>query len=307
MNARGELRSASEFKDVYDATGQSFGPYCCPFCEAPFVDRCIVKPCVKAPHFKFPNGTWHREGCTGEDGVLALATVEELSQKHRRRVVGDVGLPEALVRRRGARVVRMPGDYGQGKPPDSAEIERRRELVAADPTLSSRFTASMLRPIAQAYLTLMEKARKQAGAANHRQGSLEYKATFFATLDACSLLLYEQKLTYRTAFRGFKVPPLDAKRIYHGSGTVRLELDRLIIRDAHTWPKNRGADAVAFEVSIQRTLLPNAPTSHLAALDELLRLSQSGQRVNWFAYGLPRLEVAGYELAVETIDHFFCI
>lgn len=305
MNAMGELRSASEFKDVYDATGQSFGPYCCPFCEAPLEDRCIVKPCVKAPHFKFPNGTWHREGCTGEDGVLALATVEGRSQQHRRRVVGDVELPEALVRRRGARVVRMPGDDGQGKPPDSAEIERRRELVAADSTLSSRFTASMLRPIAQAYLTLMEEARQQARAANHQQGSLEYKATFLATLDACSLSLYEQKLTYRTAFRGFKVPPLNVKRIYHGSGTVRLERDMLIIRDAHTWPKHKGADLEAFEVSVQRAPLPNAPTSHLAALAELVRLSQSRRRVNWFAYGLPGLQAPGYELAVETIDHLF--
>ncbi|MGE8454108.1 MAG: hypothetical protein ACN6OP_26570, partial [Pseudomonadales bacterium] len=42
MNKYGDVRSASEFKGIFEEIGNSYGPYRCPFCEVPYEDRCIV-------------------------------------------------------------------------------------------------------------------------------------------------------------------------------------------------------------------------------------------------------------------------
>src|SRR5471032_1653500 len=102
MNSKGEVRSASEFKDIFEDVGESHGPYRCPFCEVLYEDRCIVTECVKAPHFKLPNGTDHAVGCNGELGEESSTVVIGPSKAPKRTVVGGVELPEALVKRRKA-------------------------------------------------------------------------------------------------------------------------------------------------------------------------------------------------------------
>lgn len=79
MNDKGEVRSASEFKTIFEQTGESHRPYRCPFCEMAYEDRCIITECRKAPHFKLPNGTDHRGRCNGETGEPVKAGVEALS------------------------------------------------------------------------------------------------------------------------------------------------------------------------------------------------------------------------------------
>ena len=108
MSKSGDVRSASEFKEIFEETGNSYGPYKCPFCEVPYEDRCIVTECVKAPHFKLPNGTAHRNGCNGEAGDNASAAVSDSPEASKRTVVGKIEIPEALMKRRKASSVRKP-------------------------------------------------------------------------------------------------------------------------------------------------------------------------------------------------------
>jgi hypothetical protein len=121
MNSRGDVRTAYEFKDIFDDTGVSHRPYRCPFCEVPYEDRCIVTECVKAPHFKLPNGTTHRGICDGEP---ESAPSTQPASRPVREVVGELDVPEALVPRR------PPGGSARPAAPSSALRRPRRKLVA---------------------------------------------------------------------------------------------------------------------------------------------------------------------------------
>lgn len=308
MNRNGEVRSASEFKEIFEETGGSFGPYRCPFCEIAYEDRCIVTECVKAPHFKLPNGTSHRNGCNGETGDGASGGTSGTSEASKRTVVGKIEIPEALVQRRKASSVRKSGEDGLGIPPDAIEVARRRRLVASDETISSRFTSSQLRPIVHAYKRLRKHAYKEAVAAGFQQGSSAYNAHFRETLTAHELLLYKQKLTYGTAFQGSKLSPWHVERIYNGSGNVRVEDDWLVIEDVNAWPRQlKGKDLIPFQVKLSRTLPQDSPTSHLRALTELENIAASAGEVEWWAYGLPTLAGQQFELKLDNMDHIYWV
>ena len=275
MNSKGEVRSASEFKDIFEESGQSFRPYKCPFCEVLYEDRCIVTECVKAPHFKLPDGTKHRNGCNGEADQLpsTIATVPTAAAK--RTVVGKIEIPEALVVRRKPSIVRKPGDVGLGAPPDAVEVVRRRRLIASDTTISSCYTTSQFRPIIHAYKRLRKHAYDQAIAAKLKKGSAEYNLKFRQTLSDYDLALYGQKLTYGNAFQGCKLQPYRLERIYNGMGKVRIEGDFLIITDNDLWPKQAKSktEVAPFEVKLSLTLGADAPTSHVRAMEELEALA----------------------------------
>jgi hypothetical protein len=308
MDRNGDVRSASEFKEIFEETGNSYGPYKCPFCEVPFEDRCIVTECVKAPHFKLPNGTAHRNGCNGEAGGGVTAGANAPSEASKRTVVGKIEIPEALVRRRKASSVRNPGDDGLGAPPDAIEIVRRRRLIDSDKTISSRFTTSQLRPIVHAYKRLRKHAYEQAVAAGLERGSAAYNARFREILDAHDLSLYKQKLTYGSAFQGSRLSPWHVERVYNGSGKVLAENDCLVIKDMNTWPRQlKSRDLIPFEIKVSKALASDAPTSLLRALAELEHIAASGGEVEWWAYGVPLLQGQKFELSVDSLDHIYWI
>jgi len=302
MNIHGDVRSASEFKQIVDDGGRSYGPYRCPFCEVPYEAKCIVTECVKAPHFKLPNNTSHRGSCNGETGEVVASGKTKTSVEPKRMVVGEIDLPEALVNRRKATKVRVPGDDGSGPPPDEAEIARRRRIVASDKTISSRFTTSQLQAIVAAYKKLRSHAYEVAIAAGLTKGTREYNESFGNTLDARPLDLYGQKLTYGDAFQGSKLIPNRRERVYYGSGPVRVDGDHFIVEDEDSWPKLK-KEHVPFRLKIARLLMSDAPTSHQRALEELERHAAAGRSIRWHAYGLPVLRDEKFELLIDSFDH----
>lgn len=302
MNIHGDVRSASEFKQIIDDGGRPQGPYRCPFCEVPYEERCIVTECVRAPHFKLPNNKSHRGSCNGETGEVVASGKTKASVEPKRTVVGEIELPEALVNRRKATKVRVPGDDGAGPPPDEAEVARRRRIVASDKTISSRYTTSQLQAIMSAYKKLRSHAFDVAIAAGKKKGTKEYNETFGNTLDARPLDLYGQKLTYGNAFQSSKLIPYRRERVYYGSGLVRVHGDHFLVEDVDSWPKSK-TEHVPFELKIARLLLPDAPTSHQRALEELERHAAAGRSIKWNAYGLPVLRDERFELLIDSFDH----
>ena len=309
MNNKGEVRTASEFKSIFEDSGQSFRPYRCPFCEVPYEDRCIITECVKAPHFKLPDSTRHRGDCNGEVGEDEVIHRDIDLAQPKRTVVGKIDVPEALVRPRKASIVRRVGDDGFGLPPDAVEVLRRRKIIAADKTISKCFTASQLRPIVHAHKQLRKHAYKQAIAAKLKPGTAEYNAHFGQTLGEHSLSLYGQKLTYRNAFQGHKLQPHRAERLYFGNGKVTAEGGYLVLRDAQSWPTQPKSqlNLLPFFVRISRTVDINPSTSHLKAMEELEQLAASSSELEWYAYGLPVIQGDRYELAVESLDQIYWV
>lgn len=309
MNQKGEVRTASEFKSIFEDDGHSYRHYRCPFCEVLYEDRCIITECVKAPHFKLPGGTKHRDGCNGEAGEDEGTGTNGKIAPPKRTVVGKIEIPVALVKRRKASTVRRPGDDGLGTPPDPVEVARRRRLIAADKTISNCFTTHQLRPIVHAYKRLRKHAYDQAIAGNLKERTAEYNASFRETLSEYDLSLYGQKLTYRNAFQGCKLQPHRAERLYYGFGTVCTEGGYLVIKDKDCWPRqpNSKTDLAHFDVKLGRTLEANASTSHLKAMDELEQLATGTNSIEWYAYGLPVLRGESFELIVDSLDNVYWI
>ncbi|NHZ44594.1 hypothetical protein [Massilia aquatica] len=307
MNANGEVRTASEFKDIFVDSAVSHEPYRCPFCEVPYEARCITTVCVKAPHFKLPANTEHINGCNGEAGSDALIAIAGSPGKQRRTVVGEIELPEVLIDRRKAQLVRRPGDDGTGPPPDAFEVARRRKLITSDEVTASRFTTSLLGQIVDAYIRLRNDARDTALKANLKSGTPEYNAKYSEVVNAHPLSLYKQKFTYGKAFQGKHLRPAGTERVYNGRGVVRAENGHFIILDNEKWPTEvKTKDSlVPFEVVVRQAPVAGAPTSHLAILKELDGLAASGKVVQWWAYGLPTLQAAKFELIIDSLDHLY--
>jgi hypothetical protein len=307
MNAKGEVRTASEFKDIFIDSAESHERYKCPFCEVSYEARCITTICVKAPHFKLRANTAHINGCNGEAGSDSPITTAGGLAKQTRTVVGEVELPEVLIDRRKARLVRRPGDDGKGPPPDAFEVARRRKLITPDEIIASRFTTSLLGQIVDAYIRLRTVARGAALNANLKNSTPEYNNKFSEVVNAHPLSLYKQKLTYGKAFQGKYLRPAGTERVYNGRGVVRAENGHFIILDNDKWPtevKNKDS-LVPFEVVVRQALAADAPTSHLAILKELDGLAASGKVVEWWAYGLPTLRAAKFELIIDSLDHLY--
>lgn len=307
INSKGEVRTASEFKDIFEESGQSFRPYKCPFCEVLYEDRCIVTECVKAPHFKLPEAKKHRDGCNGEVGEIQSIVANPQPATTKRIVVGKIEIPESLVSRRKSSVVRKPGDAGLGPPPDENEVVRRRRLIASDTTISSCYTTSLLRPVIKAYRRLKKHAHEQATADKLEKGSDAYNLKFRRILKDYDLSLYGQKLNYGNAFQGSKVMPYRLERIYNGTGKIRAEADCLVITDEELWPKQSKSktELAPFEIKFSRTVGLGAPTSHIRAMEELEELALTRKNIEWHAYGLPALNEGRFEIFLDSLNNLY--
>lgn len=307
MNSRGEVRTASEFKDMFDDTGISASPYKCPFCEVLYVDKCIVTECVKAPHFGLvPKGEEHRNGCNGEATDSGVVTTSKPSRAPKGVVAGDIDLPEALVSRRNPTRLRQPGDDDKGPPPDVTEVRRRRRIVAGDRTIQSCFTTYNIRTIVEAYKRLRSKVHDAAVALGQRPGTDEYKKTFRASLEFHPLVLNKVKLNYRIAFSNNKLFPSRDNRIYSGNGTISTDENFIVIQDSDVWPTTfEKARSAPLTVRIARTLPPESPTTHARALAELEQLALEQKPIDWWAYGTAKLHHDRFEILVESFDHLY--
>jgi hypothetical protein len=307
MNSRGEVRTASEFKDMFADTGISASPYKCPFCEVLYVDKCIVTECVKAPHFGLvPKGEDHRNGCNGEATDSGVVTTFKPSRAPKGVVAGDIDLPEALVSRRNPTRLRQPSDDGNGPPPDATEVRHRRRIVAGDPTIQSCFTTYNIRNIVEAYKRLRSKIRDAVVAFGQRPGTAEYKKTFRVSLEFHPLILNKVKLNYRIAFSNNKLFPSKDNRIYSGSGTISNDDDSIVIQDNDVWPATfERTKSVPLMVRIGRTLPPESPTTHARALEALEQLTLEQKPIEWWAYGTAKLHDDRFEVLVESFDHLY--
>lgn len=306
MDKNGCVLTASEFKVLYADTGQSNGPYCCPFCEVPYEDKCITTECVKAPHFKLPNGTTHNHSCDGEGYSEVRVSVKMVSTKPKKKVVGGIEVPEALILRRKPIVLRREGDDGRAAKPDADEVIRRRKLIPGGETISSLYTTSLLRAIIEAYKRLKKHIGAQAKENNLEKDSKEFTEFFRDALCKFPLMLYGQKFTYGNAFRGRKIAPMGKVAVYFGSGVIRLEGDRLVIRDNNSRPiEFNSNDLIPFDVELCATLPVGSPTSHVQAMLELTRLAGNKATIEWYGYGQPSVQDRKHLLSIASLDHFY--
>lgn len=304
MDADGFVRTAYEFKDIFEKTGVSAAPYCCPFCEVAYIDKCVSTTCKKAPHFSLPKGVDHRDGCDGEGlAEVATPTVVE-SDQPKSTVVGDVEFPEALVaaRRERGRFKRHE-QLGQ---PSRQEVDERRRRVDTAGLVSSRYTSSLLRTFVMAQRALRELARQHA-LTRGQPKTPEYNAAYGKVMRSRRLDLYGDQLTYDSAFQGSNLVPVAAPRIYQGKGQVRRMGDELVIEDNGTWPIERNKpERLRFFVVAEAVLPPKSPRAHEECMSLLVEAASSGRAVAWNAYGLAQETPDGeFVLRLETFDHLF--
>lgn len=304
MNAQGVVRTAFEFKDIFDKTGESLTPYHCPFCEVLYIDKCISTKRKRAPHFSLPKGVDHRSGCNGEGPSDDAPAVIEDVDEAKRTVVGDVDFPEALVaaRRERARFKLLPPDVV----PTPAEVRVRRTKVDSSRLMASRYTSSLLRTFVMAYRTLCELAGKHALTV----GALDTKAyrdAFSAVLQSHKLQLYDDSLNYSSAFYSAHLTPSPNARIYRGYGRVERMGDELVICDDDLWQEAfKSKVRLALFVVTKGSIPADAPSLHAETFAKLEHTASTNRKVKWNAYGwVERTENNEFVLRLDTLDHLF--
>ncbi|WP_347555634.1 hypothetical protein [Robbsia sp. KACC 23696] len=228
------------------------------------------------------------------------------SKKPKKTVIGGVELPQALIlRRRKASTVREPGDDVVAI--DGNEVIRRRRKLAGDKTLSSHYTTSLLRPVVHAYLRLKKQTAERAKAKGLSPTTQPYNKFYREQLESHPLSLYGEKLTYGNAFKGSKLAPASKECIFHGSGSMQIESENIVITDDEKWPEAyKSTVKLPLIVTIARRLPEGSPTSHERSLRDLEELAQGGASVRWWAYGIPKWTENRFELFIESLDHIFC-
>jgi hypothetical protein len=304
MDANGIIRTAYEFKDIFERTGASHSPYCCPFCVVHYIDKCISVTCKKAPHFSLPKGIDHLHPCNGEGEPDPSTTLIVDLDEPKRTIVGDVDFPESLVaarRERGRQ--KRHGEWGV---PTIEEIVQRRKQVDTTDLLATKYTSSLLRTFGMAYRDLRGLAR-EAVAASGEPGSSEYKEAYRNIVTSRRLALYGEPFTYGSAFYNSKLTPAATPRIFQGAGTVKRMGTELVIGDNSWWPRAyKRPEQLPLFVVADATLPPDSPRLHAELLADLARAADEGATVNWNAYGLVELTSDGeFLLRLETLDHLF--
>lgn len=304
MDANGIVRTAYEFKDIFEKTGASAAPYCCPFCDVSYIDKCISTTCKKAPHFSLPKGVDHRDGCNGEGEEAPTPPVVVDDDQPKSTVVGDVEFPEALVAARRERGrFRQRGDL---ETPSRQEIEERRRRVDTTALISSKYTSSLLRTFVMAQRDLRQLARESALAYGQPK-SPEYNAAYGRVMRSRRLELYGDPLTYDSAFHSSNLAPAASPRIYQGKGSVRRMGGEFVIEDSSTWPiAYKGSERLHFFVVTDAIPPAGSPRTHEESIAVLKEATASMAMVNWNAYGLAQVTADGeFVLRLETLDHLF--
>ncbi|MFN7152382.1 MAG: hypothetical protein ACK4OE_01725 [Acidovorax sp.] len=300
------MHSAYEFKDIFDRTGEYTGPFCCPFCEVSYIDKCIKTPCVKAPHFSLvPNGPGHLGQCNGEPARYSeIAAVVDEIKKPRRKVVGEIEFPEALV---AASPVRARfKKSGDGQRPLQDEVERRRHGVDVTGFQASKFTSSLLRTFVFAHRRLKELAREHAQK-SAAPSTLEFKRTYREVMESKPLELYGERLTYNDVFINSRLSPPGKPRIFQGRGWVGQEGDELVIRDGDAWPEEpRSSVKLEFFVVTDANIAECAPRTHRQLHSKLVDAARAGDPVHWHAFGsVLYSDAKQFVLRVMSLDHLF--
>lgn len=306
MDRHGLVHSAYEFKDIFDRTGEYAGPFCCPFCEVSYVDKCIKTPCVKAPHFSLvPNGPVHLGQCNGEPAPSSgIAAVVEEIKRPRRKVVGEVEFPEALVAASPVRARFKKSGDGQRSLPD--EVERRRHGVDVTGFQASKFTSSLLRTFVFAHRRLKELAREEAQK-SAAPSTPEFKRAYREVMESKPLELYGERLTYNDVFINSRLSPPGKPRIFQGRGWVGQEGDELVIRDSDTWPEEpRSSMKLEFFVVADADIAEGAPRTHQQLHSALVDAARAGNPVHWHAFGsVLYSDAKQFVLRVKSLDHLF--
>lgn len=301
----GVVRSAYEFKDMYDRTGEYTGEYCCPFCEVRYVDKCVTTRCKNAPHFALPPlARGHRGKCNGEAASPPGLVAEIKDDGARRRKVRDVDFPEALVAASPER-----GRFRkkvEGFEPSPEEVESRRRSVNTKGFLASKFTSSLLRTFVFAHGDLKELAKKQAQTCG-LPSTPEFNRAFREVMESRPLELYGERLTYNTVFMNSRLSPPETPRIYQGIGTVQREGQELVIWDKDAWPKERkGSEKLDFFVVADAEIEHSTPRTHKRLHANLAAAVENGTRITWHAYGnVQHSEANQFVLRLESLDHLF--
>ena len=307
MDSRGVVRSASEFKDIFQETGESTGPYKCPFCEAPYNDEGITSDSRHAPYFELCNGWSHVLGCTGQP--YSLQGDERYPDLTRIFALpGAIQVPSALVGRRKAFAFPSPWGSGEDVGLDGREVARRRDIAASDVSLTGVYSTVFVRHLVHAHRQLRKHVYCAAMEADLLQGSPEYDALYNRVLCLHPLSLYEHALNYATAFQGCRQCPAKVARVFYGTGRLHIFGDSLVLSDRDKWPgKPHDCFSLSpFRVTIRRPIEPQASEGQARLYAQWEATARADHVVEWYAYGTPQEQGDGFELVVSSVDHLYC-
>lgn len=139
------------------------------------------------------------------------------------------------------------------------------------------------------------------------QRTPQYNMHYREVLESFDLKLYDQPLTYASAFQGSKVVPWRQPRVYFGFGQVTLEGHDCVITDDGEWPTVPKTDEhkAGFPVRLSRQLPAGSPTSHRNALEVIEGFADARAKVRWRAYGLPVLREGCFQLFADSLDDLY--
>lgn len=309
-NDFGDVATAREFRDMFLDQKLKFSQFFCPTCEMELHARCIYTECVRAPHFYVPNNEKHEPWCEPlENGIVGPVTpvADDGSIPGFKVLRRDVELPEALVRRRMARMG-FPVPTGLKRGSVSGDEAKRRAKRLRDVGIPQRQTTSMLREVATAYERLGAAVREQAE--KEKTNATEMWRRVNEAHSRCPLDLYGERLDYNSAFRNPKGKIHTAPRIYKGRrGTADFHEDRVIIVAGERFgPQPIDQDDPSAQAQFV-VFLPPDPGNEMAwqtnLRTELEAAAKRRAKVNWYAYGTPGVVGVHALLELESLDDLY--
>lgn len=293
----GALTSAWEYRSLFLRDGVKFDEFFCPFCDIRLAPYLIYSEgeLSKSPHFSARWGD-HVNGCDGEPTIVGAPERRSTEAHYEPR---EMHFPEALADRPTPRKQQPSVPGNPTTPPAPDEVTRRRRDAGALGRPVPK--AYSLQPIVEAWSVVVKNGYDQEKEKNWSEG--ERKDWIKETLSAMPLSL-DDTTTYEDAFRSPAYINRHHPRIYHGSGTIYFEQGTYVIESVRRG-KMRDAE-LPFRVAVDCELLAeSSPRSHATLIATLNRFIAKGQRMRWYAYGMPESANGALTVCIHSLDHLY--
>ena len=293
-NDSDEILSAWAYRDMFFQDEIQFHEFRCPFCDIPLVARAIYKEeAGKSPHFAIFPHTPHLYGCDGRpQGFQAAKRV----RSGKKIMLVDMNFPQELVPRRRPK---EPKPNPVEKPHSiTPEIVQERRLEAGSGARHVP-TSSRLADFVDAYRAVTRQWQSD----NPGKKTMEW-AEIKAIWGAMPLKLADET-NYADGFRPTTFIQ-KSPRVYNGKSVVSREKDGLFV-SSESDTRNAADTWLPFQVCLppQWSASSDGPKWRTKVYAELLSLSETGDPVKWYAYGMPEKEDDKVVLRPASLDHFY--
>gem|GEM_PF-3510913 len=302
LGDNGQIKSASEFHDLYIKNTTKHITFTCPFCKVRLFGKAIYVdgPQGKSPHFSCYPQEPHVNGCDGYPTIDGKSTIH--LEQTCKTVIGKetFSLPEKLVVKAAPNNKKHTIQTTNGN--ESEQVKEKRAQAGRERG-TVKYTSSLIRSFVIARNTLLKEIYNHAK--SNKLSGAERNELIEKTLTKAPINLDGNSTNYNKAFQRTTYFS-GQNKIWYGESVISKYDDFIYILNKSTI-KN-GKDTLEFSIKIQipRNIILTSKR-HQSIIHFLTKAIKDKSKLKWYCYGKASINPDGKtaELNIDNLDHVY--